>query len=95
MKRTLTITLEFDDEIGEAFPIDAVKYAMDEVDDMVLYSGSDFVSAKLDEEVLVDRNGYISAEVKKREAQHQTFVRKVGRRLFGKPDMLDGTEKLL
>lgn len=84
MKRTLTITFEFDDGPWFAkdeevwYPTDAIAFAMDQVNGAVPYaSGADFINAKLDDEVLVDRTGYVSEEVKKREVQHRAFLEKV------------------
>ena len=84
MKRTLTITFEFDDapwvdkETKEEYPTDAIAYAMDHVNRSVPFAAcEEFVNAKLDGEVLVDRNGYISEEVKQREIQYQRFKRDI------------------
>lgn len=84
MKRTLTITFEFDDapwidkETGDMYPTDAIAYAMDHVNRSVPYASCDeFVDAKLDGEILVDRTGYVSEEVKKREVQHRAFLKEV------------------
>ena len=86
MKKTLTLTFEFDDgpefdeETGLEHPTDAVAYAMDHVNEMASLGLScriSFVEAKLDGEVLVDGSGYVSEEVKKREAQHRAFRKEV------------------
>ena len=88
MKRTLTITFEFDDgpwkdDNGVEHPTDAVAYAMDMVNEAVPCAyPKDFIDAKLDGEVLVDSNGYICEEVKKREQQHQAFLREVASWFF-------------
>ena len=88
MKRTVTITIEFDDgpwfdtEREEYFPTDDIAYAMDKVNAVVPRIGDEFVVAKLDDEVLVDRNGYVSEEVKKREAEYQYFMSRIGSWLF-------------
>lgn len=83
MKRTLTLTFEFDDgpwfsaDEGVWEPTDAVAFAMDSVNGVVTSGGycADFVSAKLDGEVLVDANGFVAEEVKKRELQYRKFMR--------------------
>ena len=83
MKRTLTLTFEFDDapwyseETGEWYPTDAIKYAMDGVNGIVAGTFCGFVNAKLDDEMLVDVNGFVSEEVKKREKQYRVFMREV------------------
>ena len=84
MKKTLTITFEFDDgpwidrETGEKRPTDPIAFAMDQVNAAVPHTYEvDFVNAKLDDVVLVSGNGYVSEEVKKRELQHQVFLEKV------------------
>ena len=69
MKRLLTITMEFEDnpydeETGQNITFDVVDFAMD----IVCQSTSglaNLVDAKLDGELLVDRNGFVSEEVKK------------------------------
>lgn len=58
-KRTLTITLEIEDAGLSEFEV--IDYSMDVI--CGVYSDDEFVDAKLDEEVLVDRNGYISIKV--------------------------------
>jgi len=72
MKRTLTLTFEFDDsslvfiEDGEEYLTDAFAFAMDQVNGVVPYAaGANFVDAKLDGDILVDGNGYVSDEVKR------------------------------
>lgn len=91
MKRTLTLTFEFDDgpwiyeETGEEFPTDAVAFAMDQVNGAlprVVGVDVQFVDAKLDDLVLVDGKGFISEEVKKREIQHRAFLKEVVSRFF-------------
>ncbi len=84
MTRTLTITFKFDDgpwiekETGEEHPTDAIAYAMDLVNGSVPYANCDeFIEAKLDGAVLVDRSGYISDEVKQRERQCLAFKDKI------------------
>lgn len=89
MKRTLTMTFEFDDgpwfakDEGVWYPTDAVAYAMDLVNEAAPWvCGEDihFVDAKLDGEVLVDGSGYVSEDVKKREVQHRAFLKNVASR---------------
>lgn len=89
MKRKLTITFEFDDapwvdeETKEEHPTDAIAYAMDHVNRSVPYAAIDeFVEAKLDGEVLVDGNGYVSDEVKKREPQYRAYQREIVSRIL-------------
>lgn len=91
MKRTLTLTFEFDDapqldeETGLQEPTDAIAYAMDLVNEMAslgLSCETSFVEANLDGEVLVDGNGFISEEVKMREVQHRAFLKEVASRFF-------------
>lgn len=88
MKRTLTITFEFDDgswmdeETGKEYPpIDAIAYAMEHVNRSVPYANCDeFVDAKLDGEVLVDRRGYISDEVRQRKMACWAFMKEIASR---------------
>lgn len=92
MKRTLTLTFEFDDgpqldeETGLQEPTDAVAYAMDLVNETASMALSSdivaFIDAKLDGEVLVDGNGFVSEEVKKRNRQYRAFQREVASRFF-------------
>ena len=88
MKRTVTVTFEFDDDpwfdpdSGEYFPTDVIGSAMDAVNGILPIVGNEFVDVKLDDKVLVDRNGYVSEEVKKRDDQHQAFMENVERWLL-------------
>lgn len=91
MKRTLTITFEFDDapqideETGLEYSTDVVAYAMDLVNEMAsiaLAGDNAFVDAKLDGCILVDGSGFVSEAVKKRERQHRAFQREVASRFF-------------
>ena len=81
MKRTLTLTFEFDDgpwidrDTGKKYPTDAIAYAMDQVNDTLPRVCVDFVDAKLDGEILVDGAGYVSEDVQKHEAQHRAFLK--------------------
>lgn len=93
MKRTLSITFEFDDvawvdeDTKREYPTDAVAYAMDQINNVVPNVCPDvkFINAKLDGETLVElmnEAGYVSEEVKRRERQHRAFLRKVVPRFF-------------
>lgn len=76
MKRLLTVTMEFEDnpydeETGQNITFDVLDYAMDIICEST--SGlADLVDAKLDGELLVDRNGFVSEEVKKL-GRHRTL----------------------
>lgn len=91
MKRTLTITFEIDDapqlddDTGLECSADIVAYAMDLVNDMAsiaLAGDNAFVDAKLGGETLVDGNGFVSEEVRKRDRQHRAFLKEVASRFF-------------
>lgn len=90
MKRILTLTFEFDDgpwkdeDSGKEYPADAVAYAMDQVNSAASMVCPDvaFIDAKLDGDVLVDGNGFVSEEVKKRDRQHRAFLKEVASRFF-------------
>ena len=83
MKRVLTLTFEFDDgpwvseDEGVWEPTDDIAFAMDHVNGVLLSGGcfADFINAKLDDELLVDRTGYASEEVKTREVQYRRFLK--------------------
>ena len=84
MKRTLTLTFEFDDgpwidrQTQEEHPTDAIAFAMDQVNGAVSHTYDvDFIDAKLDGEVLVDGSGYVSEGVQKCELQYRVFLEKV------------------
>ena len=87
MKRKLTIAFEFkdglliDNKTGEEYSLDAVAYAMDQINEIVPRAcGVDF----LDDEVLVDGSGFVSEEVRKYERQYQALL---------KSGILRGSEK--
>ena len=91
VKRKLTITFVFkdglwiDNKTGEESPLDAVAYAMDQVNKIVPHAcGVDFWEAALDDEVLVDGSGFVSEEVRKHELQYQALL---------KSGILRGSEK--
>jgi len=84
MKRELTITFEFDDAPWldgdmQEHTTDAIAYAMDQVNQAAGEVCCDvaFVDAKLDDEILVAGNGFISEEVRKHERQYRAFLKKV------------------
>lgn len=77
MKRLLTLEFEL---YGDP-RVDDITYAMYNVNSVIeVHDGlyMDFVSAKLDDELLVDRTGNASEAVKSCESKYQSFLRMMG-----------------
>ena len=70
MKRKLVITFEFDDgpwfaeDEGTWNEFNAEEYAMDIVNDAIIYRDDEFVDAKLDGALLISKDGTASETVK-------------------------------
>lgn len=85
MKRKLELILEFDDgpwfsaDMEEWNPTDPLAYAMDQVNSAIPHINGDvhFVEAKLDGELLINRNGETLDEVKSLALQYNIFMEKV------------------